>query len=183
MNNELSPWSKQPFERDREVREAADELNAALLETGLADSGHRAEACEELSNGESGETGSQGLKHTEDEAEESDPQPWDEDKTSAEGVPSGTLRHKKTRAKKSKTPALVPVHSWFVTFMCMNIPLIGWLYLFILAFSAKGPKKEFARAYILYKLVFLILALAILAVAFHYGMLFLDKVLAYMEML
>ena len=68
--------------------------------------------------------------------------------------------------------------------MCMNIPVIGWLYLFVLALSpSKGPRRDFAKAYLLYKLVFLLLALAILAVAFHYGMEVLDKLLAYMEML
>lgn len=78
----------------------------------------------------------------------------------------------------------VPVHRWFVTFMCMNIPVIGWIYLLILAFSpSKGPRRDFAKAYLLYKLVFLLLSLAILAVALHYGLLFLDKLLAYMEML
>lgn len=78
----------------------------------------------------------------------------------------------------------VPVHCWFVTFMCMNIPVIGWIYLLILAFGpSKGPRRDFAKAYLLYKLVFLLLSLAIIAVALHYGLLFLDKLLAYMEML
>ena len=27
-----------------------------------------------------------------------------------------------------------PVSSWFLTFMCMNIPIAGWFYLFRLAF-------------------------------------------------
>ena len=86
--------------------------------------------------------------------------------------------------KRRRVPPAVPVHRWFVTFMCMNIPVIGWLYLFVLALSpSKGPRRDFAKAYLLYKLVFLLLALAILAVAFHYGMEILDKLLAYMEML
>ena len=86
--------------------------------------------------------------------------------------------------KERRVPPAVPVHRWFVTFMCMNIPVIGWLYLFVLALSpSKGPRRDFAKAYLLYKLVFLLLALAILAVAFHYGMEVLDKLLAYMEML
>lgn len=78
----------------------------------------------------------------------------------------------------------IPVHQWFVTFMCMNIPVIGWIYLIILAFSqSKGPRRDFAKAYLLYKLVFLLLSLAVLAVALHYGLELLDKILAYMEML
>lgn len=183
MNNELSPRPKQPLERGQEVREAADELYAALPEAGLSDSGDGPKAFGGPSAQESGEIGSREAEPAQAETGDSDAQSPDGDNTHEEDAPSDSSRRKKTRSKKSKTPALVPVHSWFVTLMCMNIPLIGWIYLFILAFSSKGPKKEFARAYILYKLVFLILALAILAVAFHYGMLFLDRVLAYMEML
>lgn len=86
--------------------------------------------------------------------------------------------------ESSKPQVFVPVHSWFVTFMCMNIPVIGWIYLLILALSpSMGPRRDFAKAYLLYKLVFLLLSLAILALALHYGLLFLDKLLAYMEML
>lgn len=86
--------------------------------------------------------------------------------------------------ESSKPQVFVPVHSWFVTFMCMNIPVIGWIYLLILALSpSMGPRRDFAKAYLLYKLVFLLLSLAIIAVALHYGLLFLDKLLAYMEML
>ena len=54
----------------------------------------------------------------------------------------------------------------------------------ILACSpSKGPRRDFAKAYLLYKLIFLLLSLAILAVAVHYGLEVLNKVLAYMEML
>ncbi len=38
--------------------------------------------------------------------------------------------------------------------MCMNIPVIGWIYLLILAFCpSKGPRRDFAKAYLLYKLL------------------------------
>lgn len=37
-----------------------------------------------------------------------------------------------------------PVSSWFLTFMCMNIPIAGWFYLFRLAFNKKKyPEAEF----------------------------------------
>lgn len=91
---------------------------------------------------------------------------------------------KPAAASTDATAASVPVRHWFVTLMCMNIPIIGWIYLMILACSpSKGPRRDFAKAYLLYKLVFLLLSLAILAVAVHYGLEILDKVLAYMEML
>ncbi len=93
-------------------------------------------------------------------------------------------RDKKKPVSPNTASPSVPVRHWFVTLMCMNIPVIGWIYLAILACSrSKGPRRDFAKAYLLYKLVFLLLSLAILAVALHYGLEFLDKVLAYMEML
>ncbi|MCI8661925.1 MAG: hypothetical protein HFG69_01445 [Hungatella sp.] len=104
--------------------------------------------------------------------------------TAASETKEPEASHPKEKKKKDKPPVLVPVHQWFVTFMCMNIPVIGWIYLLILAFCpSKGPRRDFAKAYLLYKLVFLILSLAILAAALHYGLIMFDKLLAYMEML
>lgn len=104
--------------------------------------------------------------------------------------PNGVFGDKASDPKQTHAPddsidsVFVPVRSWFVTLMCMNIPIIGWIYLIILACSpSKGPRRDFAKAYLLYKLVFLLISLAILAVAVHYGLEVLDKVLAYMEML
>ena len=104
--------------------------------------------------------------------------------------PNGVFGDKTSDPKQTHAPddsidsVFVPVRSWFVTLMCMNIPIIGWIYLIILACSpSKGPRRDFAKAYLLYKLVFLLISLAILAVAVHYWLEVLDKVLAYMEML
>ena len=129
--------------------------------------------------------------------------PWKKKKTggsepsdsSAVGLPQAAdepeeadgsrLPDSRTPEGPPKKPAdRVPVHRWFVTLMSMNIPVIGWIYLIILALSpSKGPLRDFAKAYLLYKFLFLTLTVAVLAVAFHYGMQFLDQVLAYMEML
>ena len=77
-----------------------------------------------------------------------------------------------------------PVHRWFFTFMCMNIPIIGWIYLLFLAFSKKYPeRKSFARAYLFYKLIFLSVSVLILGVLIYIGLDLLDQLLAYMEML
>lgn len=76
------------------------------------------------------------------------------------------------------------VHHWFFTFMCMNIPVIGWFYLLYLAFNKKyQDRQSFARAYLFYKLIFLIIGIIILAILIHIGMELLDELLAYMEML
>ena len=116
------------------------------------------------------------------ESEASDSPAADTQETSPKDSPDPEESSDSRRRKKP--PVQVPVHRWFVTLMCMNIPVIGWLYLIILALSpSKGPRREFAKAYLLYKLLFLTITLIILARAFHYGMELLDKVLAYMEML
>ena len=76
-----------------------------------------------------------------------------------------------------------PARSWFNTFMIMNIPIIGWLYLLILAFGKKDQRKDFAKAYLIYKPVFLLVALAIIALLLHVGMDAADQLLQYMDML
>lgn len=81
-------------------------------------------------------------------------------------------------------PTRIPPRKWFFTFMCMNIPIIGWIYLLTKAFGKKdNPLKDFSRAYLLYKLVFLIVALVILGIVAYIGLGILDELLAYMEML
>lgn len=76
------------------------------------------------------------------------------------------------------------IHRWFFTFMCMNIPIAGWIYLFYLAFSKKTTdRRDFARAYLFYKLIFLIVSAVILGILIYIGIGFLDQLLAYMEML
>ncbi len=67
--------------------------------------------------------------------------------------------------------------------MIMNIPIIGWIYLFILALSKKDQRKDFAKAYLVYKLVFLLMALAIIAFFLYAGMEAADLLLQYINML
>ena len=72
---------------------------------------------------------------------------------------SGKPARKKRRTSRSLrerwwTPS---VRSWFYTFMCMNMPIVGWFYLFHKARYEEDPaRKEFARACLFYKLVFLL---------------------------
>ena len=76
------------------------------------------------------------------------------------------------------------VRSWFFTFMCMNMPIVGWFYLFHKARYEEDPaRKEFARAYLFYKLVFFIAGAVVLLILIWIGLGFLDQLLAYMEML
>ena len=76
------------------------------------------------------------------------------------------------------------VRSWFFTFMCMNMPIVGWFYLFHKARFEEDPaRKEFARAYLFYKLVFFIAGAVVLLILIWIGLGLLDQLLAYMEML
>ena len=78
----------------------------------------------------------------------------------------------------------MPPRRWFLTFMCMNIPIAGWIYLLCLAFGKKENQlRDFAKAYLVYKLVFLAAALIILGILVYIGLDLADKLLAYMEML
>ena len=76
------------------------------------------------------------------------------------------------------------VRSWFFTFMCMNMPIVGWFYLFHKARYEEDPaRKEFARAYLIYKLIFFIAGAVVLLILIWIGLGLLDQLLAYMEML
>ena len=76
------------------------------------------------------------------------------------------------------------VRSWFFTFMCMNMPIVGWFYLSHKARYEEDPaRKEFARAYLFYKLVFFIAGAVVLLILIWIGLGLLDQLLAYMEML
>ena len=76
------------------------------------------------------------------------------------------------------------VRSWFFTFMCMNMPIVGWFYLFHKARYEEDPaRKEFARAYLFYKLVLFIAGAVVLLILIWIGLGLLDQLLAYMEML
>ena len=76
------------------------------------------------------------------------------------------------------------VRSWFFTFMCMNMPIVGWFYLFHKARYEEDPaRKEFARAYLFYKLVFFIAGAVVLLILIWIGLGLLDQLLAYMELL
>ncbi|MDE6851322.1 MAG: hypothetical protein K2J67_02390 [Lachnospiraceae bacterium] len=73
--------------------------------------------------------------------------------------------------------------TWFLTFCWMHIPIIGFWYMVIVALRKRTPKekKAFARAYILYRILVLILACTILYIFYRMGLSFLEQILSYME--
>ena len=72
--------------------------------------------------------------------------------------------------------------AWFQTFCWMHIPLVGFWYMVVVALRKKTPKekKAFARAYILYRILVLILACTILYIFYRMGLSFLEQILSYM---
>jgi hypothetical protein len=97
---------------------------------------------------------------------------------------SGKTAYRKGREASSATQGQSQVSDWFFTFMCMNIPVIGWIYLMYLAFNRRHTeRRNFARAYLFYKLVFLTVALIIILLLGVAALNLLDQLLAYMQML
>lgn len=70
---------------------------------------------------------------------------------------------------------------WFQTICFMRIPIIGFVYILVLALSKKTPieKKSFAKAYIIYKVLVWVLAAALLYCLYKVGLNFLDGILQY----
>lgn len=73
--------------------------------------------------------------------------------------------------------------TWFLTFCWMHIPIIGFWYMVTVALRRRTPKekKAFARAYILYRILVLILACTILYIFYRMGLSFFEQILSYME--
>ncbi len=97
---------------------------------------------------------------------------------------SRTAKKRRTGRSHNERWWTPSVRSWFFTFMCMNMPIVGWIYLFHKARHEEDPaRKEFARAYLFYKLVFFIAGAVVLLILIWIGLGLLDQLLAYMEML
>lgn len=77
-----------------------------------------------------------------------------------------------------------PVSDWFFTLMCIHIPIAGWIYLICLAFrKERTQRRNFARAYLFYRLLFLIISVILLGIVVYICLDMVDQLLAYMEML
>lgn len=100
---------------------------------------------------------------------------------------SGTNENREPAVSFSSSPAPAPdspIHEWFFTFMCINIPFAGWIYLIYLAFSKKRTeRRNFARAYLFYKLLFLMISIILLGIVVYISLDIVDQLLAYTEML
>ena len=86
----------------------------------------------------------------------------------------------KQNIREMKVKKAGHIGNWFQTFCYMRIPVIGFIYILVMAFSKKTPeyKKEFAKGYILYKVLVWILAIVLLYCLYKVGLDFVDGMLS-----
>ena len=74
------------------------------------------------------------------------------------------------------------IRTWYKTFMYMNIPIIGWIYLFFK--SRKNTEtREFCKAYLLYKLTILFVCILLIIVGVMIAIPYIRQLLDYIEIL
>lgn len=93
----------------------------------------------------------------------------------------GDKQQTKVLPKETKLQKYGRIGRWFQIICCMNIPVIGFFYMVVLACSRKTEveKKAFAKAYVLFRLLVLFLAIVILYVLYRVGLDFVDGMLRY----
>ena len=86
----------------------------------------------------------------------------------------------KQNIREMKVKKAGHIGNWFQTFCYMRKPVIGFIYILVMAFSKKTPeyKKEFAKGYILYKVLVWILAIVLLYCLYKVGLDFVDGMLS-----
>lgn len=121
------------------------------------------------------------------------PEGAEEIKVQPPGVEETKKPEKKSeKTKKIKDPEKTKqrvemwgrIGAWFQTICWVHIPIFGFWYMVVLAIRKKTPqdKKDFARGYILYKLLVYILALTILYIFYRMGLSFVESVLRYVDL-
>lgn len=98
-------------------------------------------------------------------------------------------RAKKAAGQKAARKALqradgdvaVSVSQWFLSICWLKIPVIGFFYALMLALGRRTPeeKRNFARGYLLYRALVLLLAATILYVVYRVGLDFIEQLLSY----
>jgi hypothetical protein len=77
----------------------------------------------------------------------------------------------------------VSVSQWFLSVCWMKIPVFGFIYVLVLALhpGTHPAKKNFARGYLIYRILVWLLALTILYVLYHIGLNLVDQVLSFVQ--
>lgn len=88
---------------------------------------------------------------------------------------------KKSMSKNNKILWYGKIGQWFQTLCLMHIPVFGFFYMLVLAIRKNTPpqKKSFAVAYVLYRLLVLLIAFTILFILYKVGLSFIDEILRY----
>lgn len=88
---------------------------------------------------------------------------------------------KRTRTKPTRLQRYGKVGEWFQVLCITKVPIIGFIYILVLAVRKKTPpyKKSYAIAYILYRILVLALAITILYILYKVGLGFVDEILKY----
>lgn len=83
--------------------------------------------------------------------------------------------------KEEKVSWYGKVGQWFQVLCLMHIPVFGFFYMLVVALKKKTPpqKKSFAMAYVLYRILVLLLACTIIFVIYRVGLSFVDELLKY----
>ena len=64
----------------------------------------------------------------------------------------------------------------------LNIPVIGLVYLLFLSFSKSQPlKRDFARAYLIYQIIFITISIVLISIFCYFGLELLDNALKFMQ--
>ena len=75
----------------------------------------------------------------------------------------------------------VSVSQWFLSVCWLKIPVFGFLYALFLAFSPKThlSKRNFARGYLIYRILVLVLSVTVLYVIYKLGLDLIEQLLSF----
>jgi len=98
-----------------------------------------------------------------------------------ENVPAVSEAEKAARDARRKLHYYGEIGQWFQMLCWIKIPVFGFFYILVMALRKKTPqrKKTFAIAYLLYRILVLLLAMTILYVLYKVGLGFVDEILRY----
>ncbi|MBR1742177.1 MAG: hypothetical protein IJ733_09995 [Lachnospiraceae bacterium] len=97
------------------------------------------------------------------------------------------LERKQIRKQKKEAGGVLrhpaEIGKWFQILCFMNIPVFGFVYMFIKLLRRKTPGEQryFAAAYLIYRILVLVLAGTILFILYKIGLDFMDSILQYAD--
>ncbi len=91
---------------------------------------------------------------------------------------------KEPLSREEKLNQYGSIGRWFQTICFIHVPVVGFIYMLVLAIRKSTPpvKKDFAKAYLLYRILVLLLAVALLFVLYRIGLDLIDGLLSFAKM-